>query len=136
MRGWVWVPLILLQSCSHSSPEAQTWNARLEAERSRWEPRLGERVALEGEAENAKLGARVGELWVADFQAWPAGTPGTRVRASGTLIFRDDLPVFPRERYSPNGPVPAGIGVPEGANLEKSRRRYLLEKVEWSRADR
>ena len=79
--------------------------------------------------------ANLGGLWIADFRAWPDEARGKRVRAVGTLIFRDDLPVFPRETYDSGGPVPAGIGVPEGADLVKSRRRYLLEKVEWSRRD-
>ena len=128
--------LVFLAACDPPlSPEAHTWNEELDAHRSRWEPRLGERVTVEGEAENAKLGALLGGLWIADFRAWPDEDRGKRVRAVGTLIFRDDLPVFPRGTYDSGGPVPAGIGVPEGADLVKSRRRYLLEKVEWSRRD-
>jgi hypothetical protein len=128
--------LVLIVACDPPlSPEARTWNEQVDAHRSRWEPRLGERVTMKGEAGNAKLGALLGELWIADFQAWPDDVRGKRVRAVGTLIFRDDLPVFPRGNYAAGGPVPAGIGMPEGADLEKSRRRYLLEKVEWNRLD-
>jgi len=135
-RGGCVTLLILLAACDPPlTPEARTWNEQVDAHRSRWEPRLGERVTVEGEAENAKLGAMIGELWIADFRSWPDDVRGKRVRAAGTLILRDDLPVFRKETYDPGGPVPAGIGMPEGADLEKSRRRYLLEKVEWSRRD-
>ena len=88
-RGCTVAFLLLLEAyAAEISPEARRWNGRLDAERSRWEPRLGERLTLEGEAHPGKLGAQVGDMWIA---------------------------------------------VPEGADLEKSRRRYLLENVEWRR---
>jgi hypothetical protein len=95
-----------------------------------WEARVGRRVEIEGEAENRKMGAAVGELWV-DGEI-PEGMNGKQVRVAGTLTRRDDLPVFVPD---PKAPPKAGMPVPEGTDLEKARRRYVITKPTWTLLD-
>jgi hypothetical protein len=55
---------------------------------------------------------------------------GARVRVQGVVNERADLPVFiPR----PGGPRLQGIPMPEGTDLEKARRRFVLEKASLER---
>lgn len=95
-----------------------------------WESRLGRTVEIEGEAENRKMGAAVGDLWV-DGDV-PPGMNGKQVRVRGILTRRDDLPVFVPD---PKEDAKAGIPVPKGTDLEKARRRYVITKPTWTLLD-
>lgn len=99
-----------------------------------WEDRLGQEVTLEGVAYDDKVGARLelpgDSIWL-DRKAWPAGTYGHRVRVTGVVIRRDDLPVFIPE----DGDERAGIPVPPGTDLRKARVRYLLANPTWVRLE-
>ena len=98
-----------------------------------WEDRLGQEVTLEGVAVDAKLGALLelpgDSIWL-DRKAWPAGTYGHRVRVTGVVIRRDDLPVFIPEPGE-GEETRAGIPVPPGTDLRKARVRYLLANPTW-----
>ena len=95
-----------------------------------WEDRLGQEVTLEGVAVDAKLGALLelpgDSIWL-DRKDWPAGYYGRRVRVTGVVIRRDDLPVFIPEE----GEERAGIPVPPGTDLREARVRYLLANPAW-----
>lgn len=91
-------------------------------------PLLGQRLTVEGIARDAKLGALIEDdgrtLWIDGLASWPPALAGRRVRATGTLIERADLPVFVPK---PDEPARSGIPAPPGADLETLRRRFLLE---------
>lgn len=102
-----------------------------------WEDRLGQEVTLEGVAYDAKLGALLelpgDSIWL-DREAWPAGYHGKRVRVTGVVIRRDDLPVFIAEPGK-DEEARAGIPVPPGTDLSRARIRYLLAKPAWTQLE-
>ena len=96
---------------------------------------LGQTITVEGEAQNWKVGPAINTgtylYWIDRLLEWPEPLQGRRLRVTGTLIERHDLPVFiPREGEPPI----AGIPVPEGTDLHKASHRYFLTNVTWSRA--
>ncbi len=102
-----------------------------------WSSYLGTRVTLEGKALNAKSGALLmgdgGEIWIDGLDAWPpgfylGGQEGRRVRVTGTVISRHDLPAFIDD--DPSLPR-TGIPVPPGGDLERASQRYLLQGATW-----
>jgi hypothetical protein len=72
---------------------------------------LGQQVTLEGIAEARKLGAVLRgsdfDVWIDQLQDWPRDYVGQRVRVTGILDERHDLPVF--------------IQKPESRSLAESR---------------
>jgi hypothetical protein len=58
--------------------------------------------------------------------AWDRLRHGARARVRGFVAERADLPVFIEE---PGGPVMQGIPVPPGTDLEKARRRWVIERA-------
>ncbi len=103
---------------------------------------MGQTLALVGTAVNAKLGAMLlsddGEgVWIDGLDTWPdgyyqGGDQGKRLRVTGTVIRRDDLPVFVAEP----GDLPrAGIPVETEAELDTARVRYLLADAVWEPLD-
>jgi hypothetical protein len=103
-----------------------------------WAAFLGKTVAVEGTAVNAKLGALLlvpcGSIWIAGLDSWPSGfhrggRDGKRVRVTGIVRIRADMPVFTSR---PGEPQRAGIPVPPGTDLDEARRRFVLEGARWS----
>jgi hypothetical protein len=103
-----------------------------------WSQHLGKTITLEGIAENAKLGpllsGKDNSIWIDGLDGWPegvyqGGNRGKKLRVTGTVIVRDDLPVFvsPKE----GAIVPQGIPVPLGTDLKEARKRYLLRDARW-----
>ena len=94
---------------------------------------LGRQVTLEGTAEARKLGAVLRgngfDVWIDRLQDWPSQHVGQRVRVSGILEERHDLPVFIQK---PGEPVAGGIPVPEGTDLHQASRRYVVRDAKWS----
>jgi hypothetical protein len=90
-------------------------------------------VTLEGIAEARKLGAVLRgkdfDVWIDQLQDWPRDYVGRRVRVTGILEERHDLPVFIQR---PGEPVAGGIPVPEGTDLHAASRRYVLRDAKWS----
>lgn len=97
---------------------------------------LGKTITVAGRAANAKLGPQVicrgFSLWIDGMQSWPdkyySKKGGRRVRVTGVLIERHDLPVF---IHKPGDPIMSGMPVPPGTDLKKARHRYLLKNVRW-----
>ncbi|OAI49620.1 hypothetical protein AYO44_06345 [Planctomycetaceae bacterium SCGC AG-212-F19] len=103
-----------------------------------WSAHVGQRVTVEGVATNQKVGASLcgdGEaIFIDGIHSWPAGyyfggEQGKRLRVTGTVIERHDLPVFiPKPDKAP----PQGIPVPEGTDLQKASQRFLLQNARWA----
>lgn len=104
-----------------------------------WNKLVGKTVGVTGRAANRKLGATIdgpnGVVYIDDFDSWPdkvysRGNTTTTVKAIGTLVKRDDLPVAvwtPKDGTHP----PAAIIVSSQAEKEKAKWRYLLVNVKW-----
>jgi hypothetical protein len=107
--------------------EQRFWEERFRRDEA-WEEKLGKQIDVEGIAENVKVGPMVGGLGIDGLREWPGEVLGKRLRATGILIRRDDLPVFHRD---PKDPPPAGIPVPRSVDLERARRWYLLAQAHW-----
>ncbi len=126
--------LILLCGCGGTQPAkppaaAQSVPAKPESE---WKAQLGKEVTIEGVAENWKAGPQVSSektgIWI-DGPEWNSEMNGKRVRVTGTVIERADLPVFIAD---PNdGRVPGGIPVPRGTDLKEAAKRFLLTNIKW-----
>jgi hypothetical protein len=103
------------------------------ASQSKMHDKLGQQVTLEGTAEARKLGAALRgidfDVWVDQLQDWPRDYVGQRVRVTGILEERHDLPVFIQK---PGEPVAGGIPVPEGTDLRQASRRYVVRNAKWS----
>ena len=95
--------------------------------------RLGREVTLEGVAETRKLGAALRgngfDVWIDRLEHWPAEALGRKVRVTGTLEERHDLPVYVQK---PGEPPAAGMPVPEGTDLRAASRRYIVREAKWS----
>lgn len=103
-----------------------------------WSKHLGKTLTLEGTAANAKLGALLlgkdNAIWIDGLQSWPkgfyqGGDHGKRLRVTGTVIKRDDMPVFVEK---PGEPPQAGMPVKSEAELEKAKWRYVLKDAKWT----
>jgi hypothetical protein len=106
-----------------------------------WSKYLGQTVTVEGNAANAKLGALLlgdgKEIWINGLDSWPegfysGGDRGKRVRVTGTVIQRDDLPVFVQK---PGGPLIQGIPVQSEEEKQRAKWRYLLRDAKWTVLD-
>lgn len=100
-----------------------------------WTAYLGRCVVAEGYASGAKIGPRLeGGTWsigvalagAGGDAAWWDVPGGARVRVQGVVSERADLPVFVQREEEP---VVQGIPVPEGTDLDKARRRYVIERA-------
>ena len=95
--------------------------------------RLGQPVTLEGVAEARKLGAALRgngfEVWIDRLDEWPARAAGRKVRVTGALKDRHDLPVYIQKAGEPSV---SGIPVPEGTDLRQAARRYVVREAKWS----
>src|ERR1700722_11175683 len=74
-----------------------------------WSGYLGQMVTLEGKAANSKLGALLlgkdEAIWIDGLDSWPvgfySGDQSKRLRVTGTVIMKDDLPVFVQKPGEP-----------------------------------
>jgi hypothetical protein len=100
---------------------------------SPWESKLGQVITVEGTAVNAKLGALVDTgsetLWIDGMHSWPEDAWDKRVKVTGRVIERSDLPVFVQKEGEP---MMQGIPVPAGTDIEKASHRFLLSEVQWA----
>jgi hypothetical protein len=103
------------------------------AGQSKMHAQLGQQVTLEGIAEARRLGAALRghdfDVWIDQLQDWPRDYVGQRVRVTGVLDERHDLPVFIQK---PGEPAAGGIPVPEGTDLHAASRRYVVRDAQWS----
>ena len=112
--------------CARTSPPQRDWASV-----------VGQRIVVEGTAANAKLGAlletETGNVWIDGLESWPEGFyqgPGTgkRLRVTGVVVERHDLPVFVRK---PGEPEMQGMPVEPGTDLHTASKRYLLRDASW-----
>jgi len=93
---------------------------------------VGKTITVEGTAENRKDGAVLRgehfELWMSDLTGWP--DDAKRIRATGVLAEDHGRPVFVRR---PDEPIVQGVEVPEGTDLQKASRRWVLKDARWKR---
>lgn len=117
-----WVAALALAVSFAGSADAQDLRAR-----------LGQPVSLQGVAESRKLGAALRgngfEVWIDRLDEWPSGAAGRKVRVTGVLEERHDLPVYIQKAGEPPA---AGIPVPEGTDLRQASRRYVVREAKWS----
>ncbi|MGE3804667.1 MAG: hypothetical protein AB7K24_08360 [Gemmataceae bacterium] len=96
-----------------------------------WSTLVGKKITVAGTAQDRKLGATVvgeGEsIWIDGLHSWQQDND-RRVRVTGIVITRNDLPVFVPK---PGEPVPQGIPIGRDEDLEKASRRYLLQDARW-----
>jgi hypothetical protein len=123
----------MMAACSQPQPlendaDRQLWQ-EIFRQNQAWEKRVGDPVEIEGTAVNMKMGAKVGGLWIDGLEGWPEELVGKKLKVSGRLIRRDDLPVF---RPDPGQMPKAGMPVPPGVDLDLARRRYLISKPKWT----
>lgn len=94
-------------------------------------------VTVEGSAETWKLGAFLAAkpegLWIDGLRDWPDGVAGKRVRVTGRVVERSDLPVVVQP--PPGAPIPQGIPVDPGTDVERARHRFLLADAKWTVID-
>lgn len=99
---------------------------------SSFQSRLGQTITLEGTAQNAKVGPLLlgppEDIWIDGMDAWKDSVVGKRVRVTGRVIEKADLPVFEHEEGAPEK---GGMPVPKGTDLQKASRRFLLTDVQW-----
>jgi hypothetical protein len=144
MRGVIcFLCLLIANACGCSqhqpvSPSAPDQRERVIAWPKEWSEYVGQTVTVEGTAANAKLGAfllgKQESIWIEGLDAWPegfysGGDQGKRVRVMGTVIRKDDVPVFVQK---PGVPLPQGIPVASEEEREKAKWRYLLKDARWS----
>jgi hypothetical protein len=128
----IWIAA-LMAACSQTKPmendaERQLWE-EIFRQNAAWEQRVGQPIEIEGVAINLKLGAKAGGLWIDGLESWTQDLAGKKVKVSGQLIRRDDLPVFTSNHAEP---VRSGMPVPPGVDLDLARRRYLIAKPKWT----
>ncbi|MDQ7779014.1 MAG: hypothetical protein RDV41_04820 [Planctomycetota bacterium] len=111
--------------------KAATWPEK-------WAECVGKPITLEGEAANAKLGALLisdeSSVWIDGLDSWPTSVysgvgKGPRLRVTGTVITRDDVPAFVQK---PGEPISAGVPVESEKELESAKWRFLLKDAKWS----
>jgi hypothetical protein len=119
--------LVLLCGCGTRQPEAKEKTVMTaEAWPADWGGVLGKTITLEGKPQEAKMGpVLVGEgreIWISGLEEWPPGAK--RVRVTGVVIERNDLPVFVPDD---GGLQKGGMPVAPGTDLEAASHRYLLD---------
>jgi hypothetical protein len=137
----IWAVAFALAGClsrETDPPVIKQSDDRIIAWPNNWSDHLGQVVTVEGTAADAKMGAFLQgngkEIWIADLDQWPEGfyaggdNTGKRIRATGMVIKRDDLPVF----IPKLGVYLQGIPVQSEEELEKARWRFLLKDAKWS----
>ena len=104
-----------------------------------WSQYVDRRVIVKGMAVDRKISATLeynsGSIFIDD--SWPqgfcrGGTDGEFVTVTGTVARRSMLPVFIERPGTEE--LRAGIGMPEGTDLEEAAKAYILEDVEWERS--
>lgn len=140
-----------------AQPQPVPIDSRASAERPMawpddWTKVLGQKVTVDGWAAIAKLGSELYEdkelskhmIWI-DGDGWPGGFysgPGTskHVRVTGTVIKREDMPVYMAERgtWPPKvvngGDFPYRTGIPAYSEeeFERYKSRFLLKDPVWT----
>lgn len=98
--------------------------------------KLGQRITVEGGALGHRMGAMVQldgkAIYLLGLYQWPAEALGKKVRVTGRLIRKSDLPVYV---WGTIHDTKSGIHVPPGVDLVQARRRHLLAEFDWKVID-
>lgn len=129
------------QEIKEHNPSNPSRQERITAWPRDWSSHVGQTVTLEGTAVDLKFGARLhgdgNAIWIDGLDAWPdgfylGGEKGKRLRVTGVVIKRDDLPVFFQK---PGEPVRQGMPVKSEEELATAKWRYLLKNAKWTVLD-
>ena len=129
MRGVLFTAIVAGLALGACHDEKKMW-------RERW--KVGETVTLEGRALDEKVGAVLvngdRSIYIDGLDRWPAGfyrggSDGKRVRVTGQVIEKSDLPVFVAS--STGGLQKAGIPVQSEEQVAAARLRWLLTGAKW-----
>jgi hypothetical protein len=153
---WLGVVAPIVGGCSQ--PPQAPWQRGTQAERleawpADWSLYLDKRVTVEGWPAQAKLGpiltadqsADGSWIWMDGKEVWSSECfiePGKakRVRVTGCVIKRDDLPVYiavrgtwpPRAIEGGTFPFRDGIAVYSNEEFEQQKWRFLLTDATWT----
>lgn len=130
---------VLLVGClSGPRPEAEVASSGVSVRDPNWPDDwgrlVGQRVTVEGVAENWPQGAFLaspgnGGVWIEDFRTWPgtcfANGKGKRLRVTGEVSVKQDVP----QHEVQTGP--GGAAVRGTATVRQWGKRYLLKHVQW-----
>jgi hypothetical protein len=103
-----------------------------------WSEHVGKKVTLEGFPANAKLGALLvgaeDEVWIDGLEEWPrevfgADGKGKRLRVTGAVAIREDLPAYVQKAGEP---PKTGIPVQDESQLKAASTRVLLREATWT----
>jgi hypothetical protein len=93
---------------------------------------LGKMVTLGWRRESRKLGAALRgdgfDVWIDRLDGWPSNHSGRRVRVTGILEERHDLPVYIQR---PGDPPAAAFRSPK-ARIAQGEPRYIVRNPKWS----
>jgi hypothetical protein len=99
---------------------------------------IGKSITITGQTVNMKLGAVLisenGEsIWMDGMDSWPDGyyvneSKTKTVKVTGTLIEKNDLPVF----IASDSTIQQGIPQSKGTDLENASHRLLLKDYKYS----
>lgn len=131
---------LLVSACAGSAPEVPVSSDKPAPSPhvpARFQGKIGQTVTVSGVAQRAKAGLLllIGNsetLWLEVPDDLPNEVIGTLIEATGTLVVREDLPVFERREGEPER---AGIPVEPGTDVRAASRRVVLTGVRWRRVD-
>ena len=132
---------VAVAGCSASTPAAKpapTVKAKpAPAAKPQEKPVEAETITVTGVARDAKMGAMLqGEgktHWIGDLEFWPDAVLNKKVKVTGKLQERADMPVF--HQLKPGEPQVSGIPVPEGTDLKKASVRVVIIDAKWELAE-
>lgn len=136
------VVAVTVAGCSSSTPPAKpaptaaAKPAPPPAAKPETKPTEPATITVTGVARDAKLGALLQgnkDHWIDGLDAWPEAMLNKKVKVTGKLEVRADLPVHVQPK--PGEPQVSGIPVPEGADLNKASERLVISGAKWELAE-
>jgi hypothetical protein len=110
-----------------------------------WNRLVGKRITIDGYAHDLKRGpvvtaepsfASTRAVWIEGLPGWPEGVGGAtsaHVRVTGTVIKRDDMPVYLYGTHGDNGAPGHWVSTEE--ELNRLKWRFLLKDATWTVVD-
>lgn len=117
--------LVCLASCSTVAPSLQEGPIELTGIASDL-PDHSEKANCQG-----IIVQKQGILFKGDYKQFSTDLLGKRIKVAGVLKMRR-LPMFIWDKTRrPNGPIPPGIPMPPGTDIEKESIYYVIEDPKW-----
>jgi hypothetical protein len=141
---WIGCTLAMVSGCPQSQAPSGSDSSTKEQAVSRpkdWSADVGRVVTVDGWVANQMLGASLqteqGTIFIDGRDSWQegfysGGDRGKHLRVTGTVIKRDDVPVFVQK---PGEPPRQGIPVESEAELQTAKWRFLLKEAKWTVLD-